>query len=529
MLVLLGGVMQVSAISGTVYYAINTEYTMKLWVRYGTYDGDAEQVITMSDTGRSFKGLKIYSASFGNDNKDGVGIIEFQAFNGNDYQWGDRVLNNVWTTDLDAYNGKIKEANVSGMQDYHTDGVRGYWDSWLAKTEFVNGQLTKSFNAGDYIHFKIDVAGTRYGAQNSGATMFWNNCTDWTLNSTSNDCVLQASVTGTYTFTLVGDKKVSITFPSYTGTKVYFYNTLVDWSAPYAYILTDNYWDDVNGKGSGSNNQPKGVAMTQVGSSNVYEAEYPAGANSGYIAFVKTQQNGYDNFWDTEAIYKRDFPNTPCIYVPNASGTTENLNEGKTKYYKEGEWHAYPTYTRSTTEGKFGTICLPFDATVDGATVYSLDSKVMDGSNLKGVNLSVVENLEAGKSYIFKATGTTLTATYSDSYSDAIAGAMVGNLSSTAKSVPEGDYIIYNNSITKAGTGVTIGQYRGYIDISVVPEASALSKDFIAVDGEEETDGINSVHGVELNSSEMYNLSGQKVSSNYKGIVIQNGKKLINK
>ena len=277
-------------------------------------------------------------------------------------------------------------------------------------------------------------------------------------------------------------------------------------------------------------------------------------------AYICTVAENFNNGWPGEPISPNAFNEDWYDYVVNYSFDKINFNNGNSGEGNQTEditidnktadeyWIIYVNgettivddrdhnpvgwidYQRTgLTEGKFGTICLPYDATVKGATVYYLDSKVMDGSNLKGVNLSVVENLVAGKAYIFKATGTTLTATYSGSYSDAIAGAMVGNLSSTAKSVPEGDYIIYNNSITKAGTGVTIGQYRGYIDISAVPEASARSIDFIAVDGEEETDGINSVHGVELNSSEMYNLSGQKVSSNYKGIVIQNGKKSINK
>jgi hypothetical protein len=91
LLVLTGYVCTASAaISGTVYYAINTDYTMKLWVRYSGSDGGPEDVKVMTDTGKTYKGLKIYSASFSRDEYDGVGIVEFQAFDGSVYQWGDQ-------------------------------------------------------------------------------------------------------------------------------------------------------------------------------------------------------------------------------------------------------------------------------------------------------------------------------------------------------------------------------------------------------------------------------------------------------
>ena len=47
---------------------------------------------------------------------------------------------------------------------------------------------------------------------------------------------------------------------------------------------------------------------------------------------------------------------------------------------------------------------------------------------------------------------------------------------------------------------------------------------------EEETDGIRSIENSELridNYDYYYNLSGQRVDKNYKGIVIKNGKKYI--
>ena len=550
-LVLLGGVMQVSAddpvgTTTTVYYAIPSAtvgtYTVKLNVARQYDAGQAHNFAQYTMTKiakKTYNGKDIYTCTY-TDWYNGVGKLEFQLYDGDkaDPESTEIVINS-WTN-VSTYNEKIHEKDGSGWSTYEPDCLKGSWDTFTDPIYFEDGVATKNITAGDEIKFKFILAGTWYGAANAGATMFWDDSSNWTFTSPGNDCYIHTAVAGTYTFTLdAANKKISVTFPDYTKNEVYFCNNHNWVNTPIVYLLDSDYWDDEDNKGSGSPGKSgqygddKGHAMTRVGETNIWKLEYPSTLNSQYIAIVKDRQDNYTNFWNTEAVYKDNFNSSKPLYVPNMTGPinmnyTDN-NEKWTAYWNDGEWHAYPTYTRLTTEGKFGTICLPFAATVTGATVYSLDSKVMDGDNLKGVNLSVVENLAAGTSYIFKATGTTLTATYSGSYSDAIAGAMVGNLSSNTKDVPEGDYIIYNNSITKAGTGVTIGQYRGYIDISAVPEASALSKDFIAVDGEEETDGINSVHGVELNSSEMYNLSGQKVSSNYKGIVIQNGKKLINK
>lgn len=547
-LVLLGGVMQVSAATETtVYYAVPSSvvgtYTVKLKVNRQS-EMDNSETYTMEKTTKTYDGKYIYKCTY-TDLYNGVSYMLFQLYNGDTWVSEDCSVGYpegggihwVWTA-ASTYNGKLHVHGTGNSNSgtpwvtYNTDGLKGNWDSWLAKREFENGQLTIDFNSGEYKEFKIEIGGTLYGAQTSGATMFWNNCTDWTLDG-SNNCKIQTSATGTYTFTLAENKKVSVTFPAYTGTKVYFYNT-VDWSAPYAYILTGKYWDD--SKGSGSNNQPNGVAMTQVGSSNVYEAEYPAGANSGYIAFINTQQNGYGYFWETEAIYKTDFPNTPCIYVPNASGSSNYKNEDKTKYYYDGAWHAYPTYTRSTTEGKFGTICLPFNATVTGATVYKIVSKTVDGGdNLTGINLEEVNSLEAGKAYIFKGTGSDLVATYSGSYTAATdANGMLGNLSSTKAAVPENNYIVKDNQIRKVvsgGSGVTVGQYKAYITLTGINVAQARGIDFIAFnDGEQEqeTDGINAVK-LNAENGATYNLAGQRVSKDYKGIVIVNGKKMVNK
>ena len=184
------------------------------------------------------------------------------------------------------------------------------------------------------------------------------------------------------------------------------------------------------------------------------------------------------------------------------------------------------SYTRENlTVGNFGTICLPYAATVTGATVFEITGKVMEGNTLKGINLSSVDNLVAGRAYIFKATGTTLTATLSGNYTDALTDeAMVGNISQDKLSVPAGKYIVgSDNKIHPAGDHVVVGQYKAYIDIAKVSESSAPSFDFIGV---EETTGIEGLE-MENTSDAIYNLQGQRVSNIQKGMYIINGKKVL--
>ena len=220
---------------------------------------------------------------------------------------------------------------------------------------------------------------------------------------------------------------------------------------------------------------------------------------------------------------------TGNIQIDNTSNEywityTVNGNEGTTEFVeKPGNWIDYQR--QGLTEGNLGTICLPFDATIDGATAYKIVSKTTDGGTLTGLYIDPVESLEAGKPYIFKATGTTLTATYSGSFTDATpAFGMLGNLSATAVNVPTGNYIIKENKIRKVAGGiVTIGQYRAYITLDGIEEAASPSPYFIGIDGATGIEGLE----IENGQDAVYNLQGQRVTNIQKGMYIINGKKVL--
>ncbi len=73
----------------------------------------------------------------------------------------------------------------------------------------------------------------------------------------------------------------------------------------------------------------------------------------------------------------------------------------------------------------------------------------------------------------------------------------------------------------------TLGANKAYLHTT-----EALSKLSIIIDetpSQEETDGISSVEGSKAELTNAYNVAGQKVGSDYKGIVIINGKKYVRK
>ena len=422
--------------------------------------------------------------------------------------------------------GMVSTANADD-----TWKLKGSFDSWGDGQTFVDGQASLTLNAGDVIEFKVVKNNeTWYGGSGTGKYMDWTitNISDFNKDDARN-CIIFAAADGIYTFTLTesdgNPTNLSVAYPTeWEKSTVYLCNTL-SWSTPYFYLRRNSYYDGTNG--SGSNQCPNGMAMTQIGETNIYKAEYPTVFFTENIAFLDKKQDSYDNFYEASVSVRGDFNTSNPIFIPK---TTSNESKNGCTYYNEGAWHAYPTYTRDVTEDKFGTLCLPFAATVTGATVYEITSKVMDGETLKGINLTSVDGtLTAGKPYIFKATGTTLTATYTGSYSDTTpSGGMVGNLSSESINVPTDNYVVKDNKLCKVvdgGSGVTVSQYKAYITLAEIAPAAARGLNFMGFD--DESTGIQSVETAAESNDNYYNLAGQRVAQPAKGLFVKNGKKVI--
>ena len=88
------------------------------------------------------------------------------------------------------------------------------------------------------------------------------------------------------------------------------------------------------------------------------------------------------------------------------------------------------------------------------------------------------------------------------------------------------NYVLSNNTLMKVGdAGATINPYRAYFTVAGISSVKPLS---FVIDGT--ATGVDSVEAAEAEEDGvLYNTAGQQVTEDYKGIVIKNGKKYLNK
>ena len=196
------------------------------------------------------------------------------------------------------------------------------------------------------------------------------------------------------------------------------------------------------------------------------------------------------------------------------------------------------TYTRSLATGKYGTICLPF---APGTGNY----KFMTLASADGGVLSFAEEAspKADTPYLYRvadggtesaaitASSATVPATDLAAGTTAADYTMKGTYETTEFGSTDGIYFIKNNTFyhfAAEGSKLTVKPFRAYFQA-----ASAGAKELTIEELGEET-GVESISSTVRSEelgvrSDVYNLSGVKVGSDYKGIVIVNGRKEIRK
>ncbi len=184
--------------------------------------------------------------------------------------------------------------------------------------------------------------------------------------------------------------------------------------------------------------------------------------------------------------------------------------------------------TRETATDSYGTICLPYAATVTGATLYTAAIS-SDGT---AVELTEASALEAGVAYIYQATAATQTFSYAS-----------GDLIATATEATSGLQGVFAETSATAGTyvlqdqgdgqkfyavendaDVTVPAYKAYL-LAPASEAKELR-----IIGAGDATGINAVEAVSSlldGSAKIYDLSGKQLKSLQKGINIVNGVKVV--
>jgi len=198
------------------------------------------------------------------------------------------------------------------------------------------------------------------------------------------------------------------------------------------------------------------------------------------------------------------------------------------------------TYTRSTASGNYGTLCLPYDATVEGATLYTIAGKELTGSEVTALVLAEAASVEAGKPYIFKATADDVVATFTGTVYTA-AGAVNGlygtyaaiaaNTWDTYIAAGEDLYLMTTSKVQAADKETSsLAANRAYIAMSEVSvyTGSEVKGIRLGFDGTETPTGINGLTpALSKGEGVIYNLNGQRVNSLQRGINIVGGKKIL--
>ena len=192
---------------------------------------------------------------------------------------------------------------------------------------------------------------------------------------------------------------------------------------------------------------------------------------------------------------------------------------------------ATPDYTRDVTTGQWGTICLPnASSSFTGATFYEVSS--LDPA--KGLWLDQLADgaqLVAGKPYIFYATATEITVTYTDAepVENLVAGAkgLTGTFTDIAAGgVLVGNYIIAENKVWVAGASATLPANRAYIANTVptteqpqlpgrrrvcMGENAATGLDQIVAPAGQAVKAIENGQLIIIRDGVKYNVQGQKL------------------
>lgn len=179
---------------------------------------------------------------------------------------------------------------------------------------------------------------------------------------------------------------------------------------------------------------------------------------------------------------------------------------------------------RTSTTGKYGTICLPFSASAIGADLFTA---TLSDDNLSVVITPLVGDMEAGMPYIYQATSSVQT--FSDNGEQTVstptsADPLIGVFTPTP--LPVGSYVMQTQEGVQQfykvvdGDQPTLSAYRAYLSVPST-EAKALG-----ISLTDET-AIKALDALTSGSAQIFDLNGRKLNSLQKGVNIVNGVKVL--
>ncbi len=240
-------------------------------------------------------------------------------------------------------------------------------------------------------------------------------------------------------------------------------------------------------------------------------AEYVEACTYEEFSSSYEDENGVEHIVDTKDLLK----------------SLLSLDDTKTFENPTSEVKADVTLQRSFANDGWYSLCLPFSVSVaDSPFAQVAVFNELDGDTYR---FTTVDNIEAGKAYIVKV-------------NEAVANPTFKNVMiSTAAPASDGDFIgVYSptelgEGCKVIGSGTTVnpvnpGMMKGFRAYFKPSQTNAKAMRFTVDDGEATVvQSPIETEGYKLKAKGTFNLAGQKVNENYRGIVIKNGKKLLRK
>ncbi|MDO5446918.1 MAG: hypothetical protein Q4F34_03970 [Prevotellaceae bacterium] len=153
----------------------------------------------------------------------------------------------------------------------------------------------------------------------------------------------------------------------------------------------------------------------------------------------------------------------------------------------------------------------------EGLTAY----KATTVSNSKVKMVPVTSAVAAGTGLFLKGTAsTTYSIPVAESGTDISSENLLVATDGTEVAAGNYVYVIASGAFQPLANATVVSKGKAYIDATSIPTEGKLEISF------DEPTGINSVNAITDNKA-IYNLQGVRVSENYKGVVIMNGKKYI--
>ena len=263
-----------------------------------------------------------------------------------------------------------------------------------------------------------------------------------------------------------------------------------------------------------------------VGNANMWFSEW----NHHYTCSIDLEKLRTEKMFDIHHVYKLSVGISGSVIVNNIYATNAVTKTG----YPWDTWDnpqnegTYRNVKEGLTAGTYGTVCLPYQASYAGVTVYEIAGKTTGT-----LELTPIDGLmEAGKAYFYQV-NTPLNPdpaknvvprayfykanTTDDVATPVASNGLVGTFTDAA--APHGSYVLSGNKLYQVNSEVSVGANHAYINLDEVPAvASEVKAVKLAFDDEVATSISGTDEQVEVKA--IYSVNGTVQRGMKKGVNI---------